>query len=152
MRVKLYCTTNLPACLPALLLAVLPRCLHQTWLLFVLLSVVSMAMGFYDLWKNVPYFKQFVVGMFRPAAAVFEWLEGHTQVRGAGPAWTRRQHGITESPGEHSGHCIILDVLLLGAVWNPPQRGCTMHKACVCHVMKAGDITSLRSNSAIALL
>lgn len=52
----------------------------QTWLLFVLLSVVSMAMGFYDLWKNVPYFKQFVVGMFRPAAAVFEWLEGHTQV------------------------------------------------------------------------
>lgn len=53
----------------------------QTWLLFVLLSVVSMAMGFYDLWKNVPYFKQFVVRMFRPAAAVFEWLEGHTQVR-----------------------------------------------------------------------
>lgn len=58
-------------------------CVLQTWLLFVLLSVVSMAMGFYDLWKNVPYFKQFVVGMFRPAAAVFEWLEGHTQV-GAG--------------------------------------------------------------------
>jgi hypothetical protein len=55
----------------------------QTWLLFVLLSVVSMAMGFYDLWKNVPYFKQFVVRMFRPAAAVFEWLEGHTQVRKA---------------------------------------------------------------------
>jgi hypothetical protein len=53
----------------------------QTWLLFVLLSVVSMAMGFYDLWKNVPYFKQFVVRMFRPAATVFEWLEGHTQVR-----------------------------------------------------------------------
>jgi hypothetical protein len=52
----------------------------QTWLLFVLLSVVSMAMGFYDLWKNVPYFKQVVVGMFRPAATVFEWLEGHTQV------------------------------------------------------------------------
>jgi hypothetical protein len=49
-------------------------------MLFVLLSVVSMAMGFYDLWKNVPYFKQFVVHMFRPAAAVFEWLEGHTQV------------------------------------------------------------------------
>lgn len=39
-----------------------------------------MAMGFYDLWKNVPYFKHFVVRMFRPAAAVFEWLEGHTQV------------------------------------------------------------------------
>lgn len=64
----------------------LTRCLSggpsilQTWLLFVLLSVVSMAMGFYDLWKNVPYFKQFVVSMFRPAAAVFEWLEGHTQV------------------------------------------------------------------------
>jgi 4-hydroxybenzoate polyprenyltransferase len=56
----------------------------QTWLLFVLLSVVSMAMGFYDLWKNVPYFKQFVVHMFRPAAAIFEWLEGHTQVRVAG--------------------------------------------------------------------
>lgn len=60
----------------------LPCCASlQTWLLFVLLSVVSMAMGFYDLWKNVPYFKQFVVHMFRPAAEVFEWLEGHTQVR-----------------------------------------------------------------------
>lgn len=52
-----------------------------TWLLFVLLSVVSMAMGFYDLYKNVPYFKQAIVAMFSPAAAVFEWLEHHTQVR-----------------------------------------------------------------------
>jgi hypothetical protein len=51
-----------------------------TWLLFVLLSVVSMAMGFYDLYKNVPYFKQVMVALFRPAAAVFEWLEAHTQV------------------------------------------------------------------------
>jgi Na+/H+ antiporter NhaC len=51
-----------------------------TWLLFVLLSVVSMAMGFYDLYKNVPYFKQAIVAMFSPAAAVFEWLEHHTQV------------------------------------------------------------------------
>lgn len=59
----------------------------QTWLLFVLLSVVSMLMGFYDLWKNVPYFKQIVVGMFRPAAAVFEWLEGHTQVRAGTCRW-----------------------------------------------------------------
>jgi 4-hydroxybenzoate polyprenyltransferase len=67
-----------------LLLALL--LLLQTWLLFVLLSVVSMAMGFYDLWKNVPYFKQVVVSMFRPAAAVFEWLEGHTQVW-----WRERQ-------------------------------------------------------------
>eukprot|EP00775_Hariotina_reticulata_P009853 gene9853-10012_t len=52
-----------------------------TWLLFVLLSVVSMAMGFYDLYKNVPYFKQVMVALFRPAAAIFEWLEGHTQIR-----------------------------------------------------------------------
>ena len=37
--------------------------------------------GFYDLYKNVPHFKQAVVAMFRPAAAVFEWLEGHTTVR-----------------------------------------------------------------------
>jgi hypothetical protein len=53
-----------------------------TWLLFVLLSVVSMAMGFYDLYKNVPYFKQAIVAIFSPAAAVFEWLEHHTQVGG----------------------------------------------------------------------
>lgn len=51
-----------------------------TWLLFVVLSVVSMAMGFYDLYKNVPYFKQAIIAMFSPAAAVFEWLEHHTQV------------------------------------------------------------------------
>lgn len=29
-----------------------------TWLLFILISIVSMACGFYDLYKNVPYIKQ----------------------------------------------------------------------------------------------
>lgn len=81
----------------------------QTWLLFVLLSVVSMAMGFYDLWKNVPYFKQFVVGMFRPAAAVFEWLEGHTQVRAVR---TGRLHCASGSA------CSVLAYLSAACYWD----------------------------------
>jgi hypothetical protein len=93
-------------CLPA----------HQTWLLFVLLSVFSMAMGFYDLWKNVPYFKQVVVGMFRPAAAVFEWLEGHTQVRAA-----------VRLPGAHSAG----DTIFQGGRWR--ARNCLV--SCQCSVL-----------------
>ena len=29
-----------------------------TWLLFIAISLVSMACGFYDLYKNVPYIKE----------------------------------------------------------------------------------------------
>jgi hypothetical protein len=79
---KLY-ESGLPAWaiwLPSYGLWYRPWMRRVTWLLFVLLSVVSMAMGFYDLYKNVPYFKQAIVAMFSPAAAVFEWLEHHTQV------------------------------------------------------------------------
>lgn len=82
-----------------------------------------MAMGFYDLWKNVPYFKQFVVHMFRPAAAVFEWLEAHTQVRaglllmscscavvGCGVAWPQhcgvaRQVSPCSNRAQGPAHC-----------------------------------------------
>lgn len=31
---------------------------HVTWALFVLVSLVSMACGFYDLYRNVPYIKE----------------------------------------------------------------------------------------------
>jgi hypothetical protein len=58
---------------------------------FVLVSIFSMACGFYDLYKNVPFLREFVVHCFLPASAVFEWLEAHTQVRGKageiGLAW-----------------------------------------------------------------
>ena len=51
-----------------------------TWVAFVLVSIFSMACGFYDLYKNVPFLREFVVHCFLPASAVFEWLEAHTQV------------------------------------------------------------------------
>lgn len=105
-----------------------------TWLLFVLLSVVSMAMGFYDLYKNVPYFKQVMVAMFRPAAAVFEWLEGHTQVGNAG-FWPRL------SPCGLAFHGLIcIRVLVLAglhcnsSLW---QEDCCLHqwRQCDAHML-----------------
>lgn len=60
---KLY-ESGLPAWavfLPSYGLWYRPWMRQTTWLLFVLVSAFSMACGFYDLYKNVPHFKQ--VGM-----------------------------------------------------------------------------------------
>jgi len=56
---------GLPACLPACGLAGLwyrPWMRKLTWFLFMAVSVMSMAMGFYDLYKNVPIVRQVGVG------------------------------------------------------------------------------------------
>jgi hypothetical protein len=53
-----------------------------TLYLFILISLVSLALGFYDLYKNVPFFqallKKVVGKMYLP---LFQWLEEHTKAR-----------------------------------------------------------------------
>ena len=53
-----------------------------TLYLFILISLVSLALGFYDLYKNVPFFqtmlKNLVGNMYLP---IFDWLEEHTKAR-----------------------------------------------------------------------
>jgi hypothetical protein len=64
-----------------------------TWITSLLITIFSMACGFYDLYHNVPYLKQLVIWCFRPATSIFEWLEEHTQVRHP-PGLTHTRHGI----------------------------------------------------------
>ncbi|GAX78161.1 hypothetical protein CEUSTIGMA_g5603.t1 [Chlamydomonas eustigma] len=58
---------------------------RAAYLLYLLISFVSMAFGFYDLYKNIPFVKAFVSRLLAqihiPATAIFEWLELHTQFR-----------------------------------------------------------------------
>ncbi|KAG2453730.1 hypothetical protein HYH02_001941 [Chlamydomonas schloesseri] len=62
---------------------------RAAWLAFLAISVVSMAAGFYDLWRNVPFLKQVVTAiasrLYLPAAEFWDrlsdWLERHTQLR-----------------------------------------------------------------------
>ena len=84
---KLY-ESGLPAWsvfLPSYGLPYRPWMRRAAWMLYVAISFVSMACGFFDLYKNVPYVKQFVSSAMArvhlPAAALFEWLELHTQLR-----------------------------------------------------------------------
>ncbi|KAI8470479.1 MAG: hypothetical protein J3K34DRAFT_256674 [Monoraphidium minutum] len=84
MRLLKHYESGLPAwavVLPSYGLFYRPWMRRITWLLFVLVSVVSMALGFYDLYKNVPHFKSLVTRAFMPASYLFEWLELHTQMR-----------------------------------------------------------------------
>ncbi|GFH31272.1 uncharacterized protein HaLaN_30279, partial [Haematococcus lacustris] len=56
-----------------------------TWLLVTAISIFSMAMGFYDLYKNVPLVRQAMATLsarlFPSAHRIVEWLERHAQVR-----------------------------------------------------------------------
>ncbi len=56
-----------------------------TFLLFTCISIVSMILGFYDLYKNVPIVRQAMSALaahiFPPAQQLFEWLERHAQIR-----------------------------------------------------------------------
>ncbi|KAK9796342.1 hypothetical protein WJX73_010372 [Symbiochloris irregularis] len=56
-----------------------------TWLLFVAISIFSLIMGFYDLYKNVPYLDQVLRGLagslHLPASTIFRWLDTHVVVR-----------------------------------------------------------------------
>ena len=61
---------------------------RATWLFFLAATCLSMAAGFYDLYKNVPYLKAMVSSvaarMYIPAAAVFEWWGSGSGCWGAG--------------------------------------------------------------------
>ena len=84
MRLLQLYESGLPAWavfLPSYGLYYRPWLRTATWLAFVLVSVFSMALGFWDLWRNVPYLRTALATAFRPAAIAFEWLEAHTQVR-----------------------------------------------------------------------
>ncbi|KAL0034367.1 hypothetical protein WJX77_011288 [Trebouxia sp. C0004] len=56
-----------------------------TWILFIAVSVFSMACGFYDLYKNVPHvdkvLRKVLGSFFLPSTAIFHWLEDHAQIR-----------------------------------------------------------------------
>ncbi|MEW5299613.1 MAG: hypothetical protein WDW36_002609 [Sanguina aurantia] len=56
-----------------------------SWLLFILISIVSMACGFYDLYKNVPYLKVVVSAvaarLYLPPSGLLAWLERSTNIR-----------------------------------------------------------------------
>mmetsp|Transcript_7472 Transcript_7472/g.17914 ORF Transcript_7472/g.17914 Transcript_7472/m.17914 type:complete len:422 (+) Transcript_7472:457-1722(+) len=55
---------------------------RATFYLFIAISMFSLACGFYDLYKNVPYLRstlsRLVGRMYLP---VFQWLEEHTKIR-----------------------------------------------------------------------
>ncbi|KAL3156757.1 hypothetical protein ABBQ38_001032 [Trebouxia sp. C0009 RCD-2024] len=56
-----------------------------TWILFIAVSIFSMACGFYDLYKNVPHvdkvLRKVLGSLFLPSTAIFHWLEDHAQIR-----------------------------------------------------------------------
>ncbi|CAD7704505.1 unnamed protein product [Ostreobium quekettii] len=56
-----------------------------TWLVFIAVSTISLACGFYDLYMNVPFLKSAVLRLIDainlPAVDILEWLEVHVQVR-----------------------------------------------------------------------
>lgn len=58
---------------------------YLTWFLFYLFSVVSLLAGFYDLYKSLPGLQTFLQSIassfWLPPSSIFEWLEGHTQIR-----------------------------------------------------------------------
>ena len=56
-----------------------------TWVAFYALSSFSLAIGFYDLYRNLPGLQRLLRGVMAsawlPPTAVLEWLESHTQFR-----------------------------------------------------------------------
>ncbi|KAK9843561.1 hypothetical protein WJX84_006075 [Apatococcus fuscideae] len=58
---------------------------RAAYLAFIAISIFSMAVGFWDLYKNVPYVDQVVRGLVRslrlPGLPLFRWLERHAALR-----------------------------------------------------------------------
>lgn len=56
-----------------------------TWVLFYAFSFLSLAAGFWDLYKTLPglqaLLSRMVAGMWLPPAAVLQWIEEHAQIR-----------------------------------------------------------------------
>ncbi|KAK9820431.1 hypothetical protein WJX72_010299 [[Myrmecia] bisecta] len=84
---KLY-ESGLPAWamfMPAYGLWYRPWMRRVTYLLFIAISIFSMACGFYDLYKNVPYLdkvlRRVIGSLYLPSSAIFQWLEEHAQIR-----------------------------------------------------------------------
>lgn len=56
-----------------------------TWILFYTFTTVSLAIGFYDLWRTLPGLQALLLrvlgGLWLPPVAILEWFEAHTRVR-----------------------------------------------------------------------
>ncbi|CAL5219001.1 g756 [Coccomyxa viridis] len=84
---KLY-ESGLPAWaiyMPLYRLPYRPWMRKATYCLFILISVFSLVVGYYDIIKNVPLFRKalssIVGSLSLPSAAILEWLDSHVQVR-----------------------------------------------------------------------
>uniref|UniRef100_A0A1D2A303 Uncharacterized protein n=1 Tax=Auxenochlorella protothecoides TaxID=3075 RepID=A0A1D2A303_AUXPR len=70
--------------LPRLGIYYRPWVRRVTWILFYIFSIVSLAAGFYDLYRNLPGVQalfNMVVARFWGPSVLFRWLEAHAQVR-----------------------------------------------------------------------
>lgn len=88
-----------------------------TFYLFIAISLFSLACGFYDLYKNVPFLntmlKNVVGNMYLP---FIHWLEEHTKVSGR-PAETLFQ-------SKFSSYCTVVGALVLRPPLHRPSAAC----------------------------